>query len=227
VSSGFPSGDGAARRAGVPRISATTAELTARARAMITPGARRLLGIAGAPGAGKSTLADRLASALGPRLATVVPMDGFHLRHSELVQLGRAQRKGAPDTFDPHGFAALLRDIRAGAGTVVRAPAFDRVHDDPVDGAILVDRDIPLVITEGNYLLLPDGGWPAARRQLDQVWFLELPDSDRLPRLIERHQRFGKAADAARLWATSSDQANADLVLDTRERADLIVTLLD
>ena len=162
-----------------------------------------------------------------PQLAAVVPMDGLHIAHRDLVRLGRADRKGAPDTFDSAAYSALLRRIRDRTEPVVHAPAFDRIRDDPVDGAIAIDGDVPLGITEGNYLLLPDGDWPSARRHLDQVWFLDVPDHARIPRLIARHQRFGKAADAARRWATSSDQANADLVLSAADRADLIVTLLD
>ena len=86
-------------------------ELVARARALADAGPRQLLGIAGAPGAGKSTLAERIVAAVGPA-ARLVPMDGFHLAQAELVRLGRADRKGASDTFDANGFVSLLRRLR-------------------------------------------------------------------------------------------------------------------
>ena len=74
--------------------------------------ARRLIGIAGPPGAGKSTYAARMASELGPT-AVVLPMDGFHLSQARLIKLGRLDRMGAPDTFDVDGFVAVLESLWA------------------------------------------------------------------------------------------------------------------
>lgn len=128
-------------------------ELEQRARALAASGTRRILGIAGPPGAGKSTLAARLAQELGPELAVVVPMDGFHLARAELERLGRADRKGAPDTFDAAGYAALLTRLRTPGSAAVYAPAFDRSLEEPVAGSIPVGTGVGLVITEGNYLL--------------------------------------------------------------------------
>ncbi|QGV77947.1 nucleoside/nucleotide kinase family protein [Streptomyces ficellus] len=199
------------------------AELTDRARGLAVPGTRRVLGLAGAPGAGKSTLAARLADRLGG-LAALVPMDGFHLAAAELHRLGRAGRKGAPDTFDAAGYAALLTRLRAAEpGTVVYAPAFDRALEEPVAGSIPVGPDVPLVITEGNYLLHDDGPWAAVRPLLDEVWFLELDDRHRVHRLVERHVRFGKDRSHAERWVSESDEANARLVATGRGRADLVV----
>lgn len=201
------------------------AELTARARRLAVPGTRRILGLAGAPGAGKSTLAARLVDRLGG-LATLVPMDGFHLAQAELRRLGRAERKGAPDTFDAAGYAALLARLRAAEpGTVVYAPAFDRALEEPVAGSVPVDPEVPLVVTEGNYLLHDDGAWAAVRPLLDEVWFLELDDRRRVHRLIERHVRFGKDRPYAERWVKESDEANARLVTTGRGRADLVVRM--
>ncbi|MFJ6723264.1 nucleoside/nucleotide kinase family protein, partial [Streptomyces sp. NPDC091259] len=136
-----------------------TAGLEARARALAAAGGRRILGIAGAPGAGKSTLAAELVRALGPGLAVVVPMDGFHLAQAELERLGRADRKGAPDTFDAAGYVALLARLRERAAAAVYAPTFDRALEEPVAGSIRVGPHVPLVITEGNYLLHGAGAW--------------------------------------------------------------------
>lgn len=201
-------------------------EAITRARALAARGGRTVLGIAGAPGAGKSTLAGAVADAVGPA-AVDVPMDGFHLAQAELVRLGRAERKGAPDTFDADGFVALLariRDQRDG-DRVVYAPAFDRTLEEPVAGAIPVPADVPLVVVEGNYLLVPDGPWAAVRPLLDECWFVEVDDALRLDRLTARHAAHGKDPAAARAWARGSDERNARLVRRTRDRADAVVRL--
>ncbi|MCB5181556.1 nucleoside/nucleotide kinase family protein [Streptomyces antimicrobicus] len=198
-------------------------ELERRARALATAGGRRLLGIAGPPGAGKSTLAGHLAAALGPDLAVVVPMDGFHLAQAELVRLGRADRKGAPDTFDAAGYAALLRRLREPGRAVVYAPAFDRSLEEPVAGSIAVGPGVPLVITEGNYLLHEAGEWSEVAPLLDEVWYLAPDDALRVRRLTDRHVRHGKDPDRAAAWVARSDEANARLVAAGRPRADLVL----
>ncbi|MFE3583489.1 nucleoside/nucleotide kinase family protein [Streptomyces vinaceus] len=198
-------------------------ELEARARALAATGTRRILGIAGPPGAGKSTLAARLARALGPERAVVVPMDGFHLAQAELERLGRADRKGAPDTFDAAGYAALLARLRSPAPAVVYAPAFDRSLEEPVAGSIPVGPAVRLVITEGNYLLYEEGRWAGLRALLDEVWFLAPDDTLRVRRLVERHVRHGKAPARAEEWVARSDEANARLIAAGRSRADLVV----
>jgi pantothenate kinase len=132
-----------------------------------------LLGITGAPGAGKSTLAAELAGALGPELAVVVGMDAFHLADAELVRLGRRDRKGAPDTFDAHGYLALLRRLRAASEPVTYAPLFRREIEDSIAAAVPVPAGVALVITEGNYLLLDGEPWCRLRALLDEVWYVD------------------------------------------------------
>ncbi|KPC82848.1 MULTISPECIES: nucleoside/nucleotide kinase family protein [unclassified Streptomyces] len=201
------------------------AALTERARSLAAQGDRRILGIAGAPGAGKSTLAAGLVEALEGR-AVLVPMDGFHLAGAELERLGRAERKGAPDTFDAAGYAALLRRLRRPEGPgPVYAPAFDRALEEPVAGSLCVPVDIPLVVTEGNYLLLDDGPWAPVRGLLDEVWFLDADPGLRVSRLVDRHVRFGKSRPYAERWVAGSDERNARLVDRHRDRADLVVRL--
>ncbi|MEU2793605.1 nucleoside/nucleotide kinase family protein [Streptomyces sp. NPDC007100] len=202
-------------------------QLTERARrlaATATPARRRLLGITGPPGAGKSTLAAHLVSALAGS-AALVPMDGFHLAEAELRRLGRVDRKGAPDTFDAGGYAALLARLRAPVpDTVVYAPAFDRRIEEPVAGSIPVPPEVPLVVTEGNYLLLDGPSWERARDCLDEVWYVDLDPAERVRRLVDRHERFGKPRAHAERFVRASDEANARLVAAARDRADLVVS---
>ncbi|WP_422743670.1 nucleoside/nucleotide kinase family protein [Micromonospora sp. WMMD754] len=201
-------------------------ELVARARALAEDGPRQLLGIAGAPGAGKSTLAERIVAEVGAT-ARLVPMDGFHLAGSALARLGRTGRKGAPDTFDVNGFVTMLRRLRRLEPTSVWAPEFRRDLEEPVAGAIEVPPEVRLVVTEGNYLLLRDDPWEEVRSLLHQAWFLDLDAELRLRRLTARHEAYGKSPEQARAWALGSDEENARLVAGTAGQADLVVRLAD
>jgi pantothenate kinase len=203
-------------------MTPTFTDLVDRARGLADRGHRAVLGITGAPAAGKTTLAEELVRALGIGVAHV-PMDGFHLADAELDRLGRRDRKGAPDTFDALGYAALLRRLRDDEDEVVYAPGFERVIEQPIAGAIPVPRTARLVVTEGNYLLVDSPGWSAVRPLLDEVWYVDLDRAERLRRLVERHRRFGKDEAAAVAWATGSDERNAEVIRATRARADLIV----
>jgi pantothenate kinase len=197
--------------------------LVARARRLVRDDRRALLGIAGAPGAGKTTLALALVEALGPE-AVHVPMDGFHLADVELDRLGRRDRKGAPDTFDAGGYAALLARLRDPASGTVYAPAFDREIEQPIAGSIPVPSSCRLVVSEGNYLLVDDPAWRAVRARFDEVWFHETDEVLRHERLVERHVRFGKTRDGAVAWVEAVDEPNARLIEATRPHADLVVT---
>ncbi|AOW92006.1 nucleoside/nucleotide kinase family protein [Rhodococcus sp. WMMA185] len=201
-------------------------ELADRARTMIAGGQRRLLGITGSPGAGKSTLSRALVASLGEQ-AALVGMDGFHLANDELLRLGRRDRKGAPDTFDVDGYVALLKRLRHQQSPVIYAPTFDRGLEEPIGSAVAVYTGVPLVVTEGNYLLTGSGGWERVHPVLDEVWFLDVPHRVREGRLIGRHQAFGKTLAQAREWVREVDLRNADLVEAMRARADLVVEVLD
>ncbi len=220
--------------------------LAARARRLLergeTSGRPTVLGIVGAPGVGKSTLAAQVVDALespsddpdarGARGGSgadvaLLPMDGFHLANSRLEQLGLRDRKGAPETFDAAGYAALLRRaVEPGRG-VVHAPEYRREIEEAVAGAIAIGPQVRLVVTEGNYLLLDAGPWAQVAGLLTESWFVTTDDAVRLERLVGRHVRFGKAPDAARAWATGPDERNARVIAGTAHRADVVVHLVD
>lgn len=209
-------------------VPVSFSDLVARASSLMM-GSRRILGITGAPGAGKSTLGERLVAALGDGQAVLVPMDGFHLANSLLDVLGRRERKGAPDTFDAAGYVSLLSRIRAQAGSQhaadVFAPEFRREIEEPVGAAIAVPASARLVITEGNYLLLDDVPWNAVRDLLDEVWFLAPPESVRMQRLTNRHRAFGRSLDEALSRTLGSDQKNAHAIRATVEKADWVIAV--
>ncbi len=193
----------------------------ARVRELLKDGGRKLLGLVGPPGSGKSTLALALQQAF-PEVSQVVPMDGFHLANVELQRLGRAGRKGAPDTFDGAGYLALLQRLRyQGANDTVYAPEFRREIEEPVAGAIPVFPQTRLVITEGNYLLLDGGHWTEIAALLDDVWYVEVDNRLRTDRLVQRHEQFGRSRQDALDWVAGTDERNARLIEATKPRARL------
>jgi pantothenate kinase len=200
--------------------------LVERARVLVRSGERRILGIAGAPGAGKSTLCAAMVERLGDEVA-LVGMDGFHLADEELVRLGRRDRKGAPDTFDVGGYVALLDRLRRETRSTVYAPLFDRAREASIGSAVPVPERARLIITEGNYLLLRQHGWGAVSGTLDESWYLDIPDEIRAARLVRRRQGYGESLDDASAWVQGVDEVNARIVDSTKSRADLIVTLRD
>lgn len=200
-----------------PALTTALDELLRR----LVPGQRLILGIAGAPGSGKSTVAQALQREL--EAAVVVPMDGFHLGNTIIDGTPLRDRKGAPDTFDVGGYVSLLARLVRRDEEVVYAPAFRRSLDEPVAASIAVPQSAPVVITEGNYLLSTLPGWREIRQHLDEVWFLDLAGETRISRLVERHMHFGMDRDAAVAWANGPDQANAELIAATRDSADRLL----
>ncbi|MGD8166603.1 nucleoside/nucleotide kinase family protein [Herbiconiux sp. P16] len=234
----------------------TLDELLDRCRGLIASGERRILGIAGTPGAGKSTLCAALIAGLGGQ-AVLVGQDGFHFANQELERLGRRDRKGAPDTFDVGGFVALLGRLggsgvggRGGSGGsggpggsdgpdasggpggsdglgggTVYAPVFDRALEESIGSAVPVPASVPLVITEGNYLLADDHGWSAVREHLHESWFVDVSPELRRDRLIRRRVSYGHSPADSADWVREVDEKNAAVVDATRGNADLLLHL--
>jgi len=199
-------------------------ELIAAARRLIRPGQRSFLGITGAPGSGKSTLAEAIEADLAPE-AVLVSMDGFHLRDTELRRLGRYRRKGAIDTFDAAGYVNLLRRLHSREDAIVYAPLFDRSIEESIGSAIPIPRDVPLIITEGNYLLMEDPDWRQVRDLLDESWYVEPGDEERRRHLIARHVRFGRAPHDAHERSHGVDERNAEIIKATKKNATRVVRL--
>lgn len=203
------------------RSVTTLAELIA----LVPDGAtdrRRLIGVAGSPGAGKTAVTEALVAGVGTH-AVQVPMDGYHLSDAALTRLGLLDRKGAPETFDPRGYAALLGRIRSDPRHVIYAPDFDRHLEQPIAASIAIEPAHRVVVSEGNYLLLDTDDWAETRAQLDEVWFLTVDPEIRRRRLIERHVRYGKAPDAAAAWVDRVDEPNAVQIEASAARADRII----
>ena len=186
---------------------------------------RAVVGITGAPGAGKSTLAAALEAALGERnlLAGSAPMDGFHMSNAVLDELGRHGRKGAPDTFDIDGYLAVLDRVRrAGPGGEPRevlAPVYRRdLHEPVAAGTRVTGRGI--VVTEGNYLALDSLGWEGARERINLLVMLEVDEEELIRRLVTRHMSFGRHRADAGHWVRAVDLPNARLVSACRDRCD-------
>lgn len=206
--------------------AATIATLRDRVLALAARRPRVLVGVVGEPGAGKSTLTAALAEALRAAGvgAVVVPMDGFHLANSELERLGRADRKGAIDTFDGAGYVALLRRLRDPDDDVVYAPVYVRgALESSLGSALPVPPDVPVVVTEGNYLLVDAPPWDRVPELLDETWYVDVDPEVRRRRLYERHVANGKTPERARAFTDGSDETNAALIRRTRDRADLVV----
>lgn len=208
-------------------------DLLSRVQHLTSPQeATTIIGVVGAPGAGKTTLVERLIRELNQGVVDPeyqcfahVPMDGFHLSDQELNRLGLLARKGAPGTFDVDGYASLLHRLRTPRNAVVYAPGFDRTLEQPFAGVIPVYPSATTVFTEGNYLLLNRSGWRRVREQCREVWFYDQDPELRLQRLLQRHIRFGKTPSQAQAWVNAVDEPNARLIEATRADADVIVNL--
>lgn len=198
-------------------------------QAQALPADRRvLIGIAGGPGVGKSTLAGELVAALNASapVATYVPMDGFHMRHAKLEALGTVADKGMPHTFEGEAFVQFLERVKTASNDVV-GPGYSRAIEDVVQDAFIIKAESRLIVVEGNYLLLGESPWGKIVSLLDLAVFIDVPRNMVHTRLLKRHAAHGLFTEARnRAHVERVDLANYDLVRRSRARAGIAIDLV-
>ncbi len=204
---------------------AALALLRREAEALLAQPGRRVLGIAGGPGVGKSTMAQRLATELGG-VAAYVPMDGFHMKHAKLESLGTAADKGMPHTFEGAAFADFLTQLKAATADLA-GPGYSRKIEDVVDEAFVVPATTRLLVVEGNYLLLATAPWWRVRPLLDRAIFVAVPRELVRTRLMKRHAEEGLFTEERnRAHIERVDLVNYDTVMRSRPRADIAIDIV-
>jgi pantothenate kinase len=204
---------------------AAVAFLREEAATLLARPGRTVLGIAGGPGVGKSTLAVQLVEAIGSD-AAYVPMDGFHMKHAKLEALGTAGDKGMPHTFEGAAFADFLASLKAAPGPM-NGPGYSRKIEDVVEDAFTIPATTKLLIVEGNYLLLAMAPWWRVKSLLDRAMFIDVPREMVRARLMKRHAEeglFGEERNRAHIERV--DLPNYDVVLRSKPRADVAIELI-
>ncbi|GMN48898.1 hypothetical protein TIFTF001_018075 [Ficus carica] len=215
------------------------------AAAAANPDFKYIVGLAGPPGSGKTTLASEVVQRLNKlwpqkassldsqvkplNVATVLPMDGFHLYRSQLDAMEDPEeahaRRGAPWTFNPELLLTCLRTLRSQGS--VSVPSFDHGVGDPVEDDVFVSLQHKVVIVEGNYLFLEDGAWKEISTIFDEKWFIEIDIDKAMQRVLKRHISTGKPPDVAKWRIEYNDRPNAELIMKSKRKADLVIRSVD
>jgi len=208
---------------------AAAAEIAQRALVMASEKGRRvLIGIAGGPGTGKSTLAEQAIGILNRQVdgaAAVVPMDGFHMLQAKLERHDLAALKGAPQTFEAEAFVNLLERLKTAGGSVP-VPAYSRRIEDVVPNAFEIDGNVPILMVEGNYLLLDQPHWDKILPLLDLSFFIDVPADVVRKRLKERHARHGLfSQERNKRHIEEVDMVNYETVRASGTRADVSIEI--
>jgi pantothenate kinase len=212
---------------GSPNLWAKNDKASRLIEHLLTLDGRHIIAIAGSPGSGKSTLSDHLATALNqhsPGCAAIVPMDGFHYDDAVLRARNTLHRKGAPHTFDVGGMAVLLRRLKDNTEDDIAVPVFDRSREVSRAGGRLIAQDTPLLLVEGNYLLLDQHPWAQLRPSYDLTVFLSVPLATLEKRLVQRWIDHGLDLAAAEKRASDNDLENAKLIMSQSVAADVTLT---
>ena len=188
---------------------------------------RVLVAIAGPPGAGKSTLADNIVTALKAKgeSAEVLPMDGFHMDNAVLIEKGLLKRKGVPESFDVRAFLDIVRAVRA-ADQEVLVPVFDRSRELAIASARVVSPDHRFIVIEGNYLLFSQGKWAELEGMFDYSIMLAPPMEVLEQRLWERWKGYDLDDETARAKVHGNDLPNGRLILENRRPADVTIDIV-
>lgn len=208
------------------RVSIELVALADLLEARAAGGGRVIAAIAGAPGSGKSTLADKLVGKLNarqPGLAAVLPMDGYHYDDLHLVPAGLRPRKGAPMTFDVGGLYHTLQRLRARDEAEVAVPVFDRKIEIARAGARLIPRDVPVIVVEGNWLLLNQAPWDRLRPMFDVTVMVDVPEHVLRARLRGRWERLGLSEAEIIAKLEENDLPNGRWVRDGSVPADHVI----
>lgn len=192
-------------------------------------GRRIIVGLAGGPGSGKSTLASAVVGKLNDRIdgsAARVPMDGFHKMHADLVAQGIEEEKGAPHTFDAQGYVDFLLRLKTARGPI-QAPSYSRRIEDVVPNAFTIAGNVPILVAEGNYLLLDTAPWNRIKHILDLSFFLQVDRDLVRQRLLKRHAEHELFTEEQIVKHVDEvDMANYDLVAKSQRRADVVIDLV-
>lgn len=182
-------------------------------------GKRIIVGIAGCPGSGKSTLVSFLSylySTLHLDYSMVsIGMDGFHYSNAYLKEHHLEKEKGSQNTFD---FEKLKNTILKTKENNCWWPIYSRQIHDPIENQVYIDSDIVLI--EGNYLL--SDVFDAS--VFDDTLFVYVDIEELKPRLIERKARGYSIEDAISFYE-SSDKKNIEYVLAHKRSANATLTL--
>ena len=198
------------------------AGLVALAQELLARPGRQVIAIVGAPGAGKSTLVERLAESLAD--TAILPMDGFHYDDAVLHQMGRRRWKGAPDTFDVGGLRSTLARLRDPAEGAVAVPVFDRDLEISRGSARIIGPEIRLILAEGNYLLLDADPWRGLRPHFDATVMIEVPEAELRRRLRQRWVGHGLTEAQIDFKLDQNDVPNGRLVLESSGPVQYILT---
>lgn len=196
-------------------------------RLLALPGGRHLVGLAGPPASGKSTLAAQLVAQINARSAgraALLAMDGYHLDDSVLKARGHLLRKGAPHTFDVAGLRHMLDRLRRNDDPEVAAPVFDRDIEIARAGASIIPQSADIILVEGNYLLLRQEPWSDLAARFDLTIALDVSEAELRRRLTRRWEGYQMSPAQIASKLEDTDLPNARLVLRAGLDADIVLT---
>lgn len=189
-------------------------------------GRRVMIAIAGAPGSGKSTIAEHVVEQLNREdgiSAALFPMDGYHYDDAVLADMGRRAFKGAIDTFDAHGLRHMLVRLKANEDDVIAVPVFDRSIEISRAGGRLIPQSVDIIVCEGNYLLSHQTPWNLLKPIFDLTVFVDVDENDLRRRLQDRWRGFGLDDAEITRKVEENDLPNGMSIISTSAEPDLRV----